>query len=314
MNDGARPEKGLDRPADPSRRALLKGVGLAAGAAGLSSVLPLGATRALASEEELAKKHAEDPGLLIDVSKCVGCGSCAAACKLKNKLESREDQPFIGPKAKLASSNYTVLRQVKVGSAANPKTRFVKDQCLHCMEPACAAACFAKALTKTPGGPVRYDASMCVGCRYCMLACPFHIPTYEWERVVLPRVSKCNLCEDRVTKGEPTACASACSYGAITFGKRAELLKEAHSRIAKVPAVYHPHVYGETEAGGGSVFYLADASFEQLGFRDNAPDKPIPAIAETLSRPVPYVAVGGLALLSGIYALRKRRGTEEGED
>ena len=284
-----------------SRRAFLRS---AAAAAGMAGIVAATAGRASAElvppePEELAERHAGDSGLLVDLTRCVGCGRCVAACKDENDLVWREDQPAMGDDAALASSNWSVVRSVDTelhdepafGVRRHQGHRFVKTQCLHCLEPACVSACFVQALRKSEAGPVVYDESRCVGCRYCLVACPFGVPTFEWDET-FGRVQKCDLCASRTSRGLPTACAEACPTGAVTFGTRGNLLSEAHRRMAAHPDRYVDHIYGEHEVGGTSVLYISDVSFEELGFRTGLPEVPIPEYTWEISRLIPAVAAG----------------------
>lgn len=284
-----------------SRREFLKLAGAGAAAVGAQVALPATAA-ASATPDELAARHADDPGLLIDLTRCIGCGSCATACKLDNRLEYRGDQPTLGPRVELASSNWTVVRTERDSEGAPV---YVKQQCMHCLEPACVSACPVRALTKAPVGAVTYDVDRCIGCRYCLMACPFGVPTFEWDRAI-SSVSKCDLCPERTSRGEPTACASACPTGAIAFGRRGDLLEEAHRRIDEEPGKYVEHVYGENEAGGTSVLYLSDVPFEDLGFPEGLPEEPLPAYTWQITRLIPAVASGLAAALVVLYARRRK--------
>lgn len=294
-------------PAELSRRRFLKLVGVAAGAVAADTVVPARVARASTPErvQELAREHAGDPAMLIDVSRCIGCGACVVACKLQNGLEWREDQPWLGPEAELASANWTATRTVERSVGASSLLRYVKSQCMHCLEPACASACPVKALRKQPLGPVTYDVNRCIGCRYCLMACPFGVPTFEWDRPI-SKVSKCSLCFERVTRGEATACAAACPVGAIAFGPRGQLLEEARRRIAAEPDRYQSHIYGETEVGGTSVLYVSDVPFAELGFVQALPERPLPDYTWEESRLIPPVATGLGALLVALYVRRRR--------
>jgi Fe-S-cluster-containing dehydrogenase component len=191
--------------------------------------------------------------------------------------------------------------------------RFAKRQCLHCVSPGCAGACPVKALEKLPTGPVVYDATKCMGCRYCMVACPFEIPKYEYHSVA-PRVRKCTFCADRQAAGLKPACTEVCPSGALTFGKRGELLEAAKSRIYTNPGRYVHHVYGEHEAGGTSWLYISDIPFEQLAMRTNVPDKAIPdLVSGALSAP-PFVMTLWPPLLMGLYVFSKRRDEVESKE
>jgi formate dehydrogenase iron-sulfur subunit len=307
---------GGDRRTSLSRRSFLKAAAATTGAAGLVATT---ATSAAASglvpesdPEELAREHADDPGLLIDLTRCVGCGRCVRACKLDNDLEWRQDQPATGVDADLASSNWTVVRAVgvettqesRLGPRRRAARRYVKEQCLHCLEPACASACFVAALHKSEEGPVLYDGDRCVGCRYCLMACPFSVPTFEWDET-FGRVQKCDFCPERTTQGEPTACAEACEQDAITFGPRGQLLAAAWARI-DADDRYVRHVYGEREVGGTSVMYISDIPFEELGFRTELPTDPLPTYTWEVSRILPPFAAGFTAVIVALYARRQR--------
>jgi formate dehydrogenase iron-sulfur subunit len=285
------------------RRSFLRTSATVTGAAGLGTLLPTGAeTRAVATAEELETEHAGDPALLIDLTRCIGCGSCVAACKLTNGLGWRSDQPALGPDAELASSDWSVVRTED--APVEGGARYVKTQCMHCLEPACVSACFVKALTKSEAGPVVYDGEGCVGCRYCLLACPFGVPTFEWDQA-FGRVQKCDLCAERTSQGRPTACEEACPTGAVSFGRRDQMIAEAHRRIVGGDAAYVDHVYGEHEVGGTSVLYLSDVPFEELGFRSGLPEEPIPSYTWEITRLLPPVAVGLGALLILLWRRRQ---------
>jgi len=183
----------------------------------------------------------------------------------------------------------------------------------HACEAACASACPVKALEKQPTGPITYDASKCMGCRYCMVACPFDVPRYEYEALA-PRVRKCTFCAPRQAKGLPPACAEVCPSGALTFGKRHELMEEAKRRIYGQPGRYLHKVYGEREAGGTSFIYISDVPFEKFGLPAGVPEKAYPAlVAGALGAP-PLVMTLWPPLLMGLYAFSKRREETAAED
>jgi Fe-S-cluster-containing dehydrogenase component len=188
---------------------------------------------------------------------------------------------------------------------------------MHCIDPACASACPARALEKSKAGPVTYNGSRCLGCRYCMMACPFEVPKFEYTKAV-PYVKKCSFCAERQAQGLMPACAEVCPSGALTFGRRAALLEEARTRIYQNPDKYVHHIYGEHEAGGTSWLYLADVSFERLGLKQGLSTQPYPAYTETSLAAVPVVMTLWPPLLMGLYAFSKRRdevaGKEDGHE
>jgi formate dehydrogenase iron-sulfur subunit len=182
--------------------------------------------------------------------------------------------------------------------------KFVRRMCMHCQDPACASACLVGALKKTAAGPVTYDASKCIGCRYCLVACPFSVPRYEWSKLV-PYVKKCDMCAERQAKGQQPACVEACPTGASIVGNREEILEEAQRRIL-TDSKYVKHIYGSEEAGGTSVFFISDVPFEKLGFVA-APRQPLPTLTASALGDTPTVILMGGALLSGLYWITQRR-------
>jgi formate dehydrogenase iron-sulfur subunit len=228
--------------------------------------------------------------LLLDITKCIGCHQCEQACR------EGHGQPLEQP-AKLSATAFTVLE--------DHGDKFVRRLCQHCEEPSCASACLVGALRKTPLGPVVYDAKKCIGCRYCMMACPYQVPKYEWTKLA-PLMRKCDMCYDRVSTGQQTRCAEACPTGATFFGSRDELLFEARKRLHENSA-YVQHVYGERELGGASVFYLTDVPFEKLGFPAPAHKEAMPTLTAAAMSDTPTVVLVGGSLLAGIYWITQRR-------
>lgn len=249
-------------------------------------------------------------GVLTDTTLCIGCRSCEMACNEVNNLPEPEipfdDLDILDEKRRPEAHAYTVVNRYP-----NPKDPdepiTVKIQCMHCNEPACASACLVKALTKTPEGAVIYNEDVCIGCRYCMAACPFYVPAYNYTSALKPKIAKCTLCYDRIKKGEMTACAEACPAEAILFGKRSELIEIARQRIMEEPEKYVNHIYGEHEAGGTSWMYLSAVPFEKIGFQTNVGRKPYPEYTRGFLTAVPGVLVIWPALLGGIYAFTKRK-------
>jgi formate dehydrogenase iron-sulfur subunit len=230
-------------------------------------------------------------GLLFDSTKCIACGACAQACKDQNHLP--------GP----VEEQTTAYTWTTVSTVDGHNTRKL---CMHCQEPTCASVCPVAALHKTPEGAVVYDADKCMGCRYCMMACPFDVPKYQWNKPV-PVVGKCIMCYPKVKKGEPTACAEVCPVGATVFGDRKKLLLDAGERIRKNPEAYVNRIYGVKEAGGTNVLMLASVEFGQLGLKTNVPDEPPPMKTwQVLSKMPDFVAVWG-ASLYGIHWITSRR-------
>jgi Fe-S-cluster-containing dehydrogenase component len=291
-----------------SRRTFFKFAG-AAGAAGV-----VGAPKAAAAMTAHAKNT---PAVLVDTTRCAGCRGCEAACSEVNHLPEPAmagQEGVFGKRRKTDVKVYTVVNRGTADSKQGD-ARFVKSQCMHCLDPACASACLAKALEKTAAGPVVYHPERCLGCRYCMVACQFDVPKFEFDSPA-PYIRKCSFCADRQAQGLQPACASVCPTGALQFGRREELLEEARTRIYQNPDKYVHHVYGETEAGGTNWLYITDVPFEKLGFRtDLGPTSP-PELTRTALAAVPFVLTLWPPLLMGLYTFSRQRaqaakGTEQ---
>ncbi len=236
--------------------------------------------------------------ILTDVTKCIGCEKCVAACVTENKLSPALPARWTRDDG-LSAERFTAIER--------KGTNNVRKQCRHCLEPACASACPVGALHKTPEGPVVYDGSKCLGCRYCMMACPFGIPRYQWGSTV-PYVRKCTMChENRVKQGRQPACTEACPTQATIFGERTELLAEAHRRLGADPARYQPVVWGETDVGGTSVLYLSPIPLDFLGVGRVQHERALPELTVTAMEAVPPVFVGVGAVLTGVRWIIGRR-------
>ncbi|HNW59437.1 MAG TPA: 4Fe-4S dicluster domain-containing protein [bacterium] len=231
--------------------------------------------------------------ILTDLTKCVGCEACALACKEINELDR--------------TSANNLLTAYTWSAVENRKGVNIRRQCMHCEEPACASACPVTALTKTPEGAVIYDGHKCMGCRYCMIACPFGIPKYQWDKAI-PVIQKCIFCyEKALQKGEQPACTRACPTGATIFGERSALIAEAQRRMAAQPQAYVQHLYGLREAGGTSVFYLSAVPFADLGFPANMIEDPYPRLTWKVLNKIPSIVTTGAAFLAGLWWIVNRR-------
>jgi Fe-S-cluster-containing dehydrogenase component len=310
-----------------TRRDFLK----VAGAAGIA---------ALTGEESARASHdvaiSDDwMGVLVDIRECIGCRRCEFACKEAaqkaaeaigaNKeadgfrpapIETFEDKSIFAAEGlrRPEPACHTVINEFP-NPADEAKPLYAKVNCLHCNKPACVSACLVGAFRKLEDGPVIYDAWKCMGCRYCMVACPFGIPVYEYDNLFTPQVRKCTLCADEgnPNKGKIPACVKICPQEVMTYGRRKDLLVLAHEKIRDNPDVYVDHVYGEHEAGGTSWLYLApkEKPFTQMGFLELDPAAP-PMLTETIQHGVfkyfvPPVAWYGL-LGAMMWVTRPERG------
>jgi len=243
--------------------------------------------------------------ILTDVTRCTGCEKCVDACKEHNRLD--KDRPWPGQMAidDLSATRFTSVLQ-------RPGNHFVRQQCRHCLDPACVSACIVGALEKTPSGAVVYDDDKCMGCRYCMTACPYGIPRYDWENTA-PLIRKCNLCYDRLQEGGIPACVEACPQEATIFGTRQEMLAEAHRRLAENPDKYVPRVYGEHEVGGTCVLYISDTPLGFLSWTDDLGAQSLPDLTWASLKKVPAIAVGVGCVMAGTHWIIGRRMKLAGE-
>ena len=244
--------------------------------------------------------------VLVDVTKCTGCEKCVEACINKNNLDVDKSYfDFVISRNGLSSDRFLTIK--KTGSG-----RFTRLSCMHCLEPACVSACLVGGISKSEEGPVIYDPDKCIGCRYCMLACPFHIPQYEWD-AVRPFMKKCNLCYDRVKENKLPACVEACPQKAIIFGERKKLLELAHSTINENKGKYLEHIWGEKELGGTSVLYISDISLGSMGWPAE-PLTPIPHFTEPLIEKTPVIGLTVGGFLLGLNWIIRRRMELSGEN
>jgi formate dehydrogenase iron-sulfur subunit len=271
---------------------------------------------------------------LIDIANCIGCRACQVACKQWNDRDGEQTQlegdlGFQNPAA-LSARTYTLIAFHEFENAEKPggiENSFVMQRCLHCLEPACVSACPTTALHQREDGPITYDEDECIGCRYCQLACPWDVPTSDWNSLA-PKISKCTHCADRIAQPAPIAfngqaisdaeskrfndsiavpaCVKACPADALRYGTREEMLALAHQRIADRPDRYVNHVYGEKELGGTSVLYLSRVPFEKLGFPTYG-EKPFPAFTKTALGAVPPAVIGVGVALGAAYAFFRKR-------
>ena len=245
--------------------------------------------------------------VLCDANKCIGCRACQVACKQWNELPGQEttnEGTYENP-PQLSAYTFTKIRFNELEYNGKFHWLFNKVQCMHCEHPACVAACLVGALQKTENGSVVYDDNKCIGCRYCMVACPFGIPAYEWDKV-LPWVRKCTFCADRQAAGLKPACVTTCPTGALEFGERDALITEARRRIADQPSKYVNHIYGEDEVGGTSWLYLSPVPFDKLDFPTLGTEPVTVNVERAMGAVLPVlVSVGGV--MAGVYWLIQRR-------
>lgn len=281
-----------------SRRTFLKQFTVGTAASLGVSLIP---SKTQAKSNDVTAKNETRMGVLFDATLCAGCRNCERACKIAHDfpvddIESFRDRSVFKEYRRPTTDSYTVVNEFSCfGVAALPID--VKVQCMHCNEPACASACIVGAFTKHENGAVTWDTNKCIGCRYCMVACPFQIPTFEFDKALQPKISKCDLCYERTKVGKIPACVESCPTGALTYGPRDELLILAREKIERHPDKYYHHIFGEQEVGGTSWLYVAPVEFSELKFPPVG-DSPAPGVTEAIQHGIFAYFIPPLALFS----------------
>jgi formate dehydrogenase iron-sulfur subunit len=237
----------------------------------------------------------EFSGILYDSTRCAGCQTCESSCAEANGLPGFSGTIEAGVVRKTDESHRTVVNSYN----STKGEVYVKKQCMHCNEPACTAACLTQAMYKTKEGAVIWRGDKCMGCRYCMVSCPFDIPKFEYHSAN-PKIEKCNMCFTRLNEGKIPACVENCPAEALVFGKRRELIKEARKRINDNPGQYVDQIYGELEAGGTGCLYLSAVPFDELGFNTALQTESYPSLSKGFLYSVPTIFVLWPAMLLGL--------------
>jgi Fe-S-cluster-containing dehydrogenase component len=255
-----------------------------------------------ADASEPPGKGTEFFGVLVDTTRCIGCRSCERACSIENgnPVPDVENDDALENERDTSETQWTVVNRYETSRGEV----FVKRQCMHCWQPACAAACLTKAMYKTEEGPVIWRSSKCMGCRFCMVSCPFDVPKFEYHSWN-PRIQKCTMCWHRTREGGRTACVQACPTDALMFGRKRDLMEIARVRIYNHPDRYTHKIYGEHEVGGTGWLYLSAVPFEEIGFDRDVGTTPYPEYTRDFLYGVPLVLFGLPALLLGLNVMAK---------
>ena len=270
-----------------NRRNFLKTLGVAGGTRAFSKSFAAGSGK--------TKDNTEFYGILYDSTRCFGCQSCEMACADAYGFDYPEDFPEAGVERKTNTSQRLVVNAFETSQGE----QYMRSACNHCSSPACASACLTKAMHKTEEGPVIWRESKCMGCRSCMIACPYNVPKFEYDSPN-PKIQKCRMCYEKIQEGEGPACVTECPAEALLFGKRRELIEIAKERIYTDPDTYHNHIYGEHEVGGTGILYLTAVPFEELGLRTDVGSVSYPERNKTFLFSVPAVLILWPAFLLGL--------------
>ncbi len=295
-----------------NRRKFFKTTALIGSAiAGLSSSSTKAAPKNILSEDRM--------GVLVDTTACIGCRSCEWACKTAHGIETQSLEKYNDRSVFKKMRRPDVNALTVVNEYPNPQNAKlptdVKVQCMHCDHPACVSACIVGAFSKQENGSVIWDTKKCIGCRYCMVACPFQVPSFEYNKAINPEIKKCDFCFERTKIGKLPACVEICPVEALTYGPRNDLIKIARERIKRNPDKYFDHIYGEYEVGGTSWLYIGSQDLRNVAF-PKLGDKPAPGVSEAIQHGifayfVPPVSL--YALLGGIMWITKNRKNSEEE-
>ena len=245
------------------------------------------------------EREVEFYGILYDSTRCVGCRACESACAEAHGFPVPEDELTLDVLRNTSETKRSVINQI----TSSKGEVFIRKMCMHCNEPACVAACLTQAMYKTREGPVVWRGEKCMGCRYCMVSCPFNIPKFEYYSAN-PKIQKCDMCYERIVKGEKPVCVENCG-DALYFGTRRELIAEARKRITENPDKYIDTIYGEKVAGNTSTLYVSAVQFNELGFNDKIANSSYPAMTKGFLYSVPSVFVLIPTLLLGIHEATK---------
>lgn len=283
------------------RRTLLKGAAAVGAGAAVSA-----ATSAEASGvRPVAPPDAV--GMLYDATRCIGCQACVVACKTANNMPGN----LYDPPNDLSGDTKNIIKLYE----SEDERSYMKQQCMHCIDPGCVNACMIGAFKKREYGIVTWDPDRCIGCRYCQVACPYNIPKFQWDTAV-PLIVKCELCNHMLARGEEPGCCQACPKEAVIFGTYEELLADARQRIADRPERYYPagdpQIFGDTEGGGTQVLYLAGVDFEKLGLPELG-DEGVAAQARNIQHGIykGFIAPVALYGILGAVLWRNRRAAKK---
>lgn len=286
-----------------NRRNFLKALGLTGIAVGTGSKLNAVPVKKNSNKEFY--------GILYDSTRCAGCQGCEWECALEHGLPDPdlEDIPEVGKKRETHENRRSVINVYNTSRGEV----YIKNQCMHCNQPACASACLTQAMHKTEEGPVIWRDEKCMGCRYCMVSCPYDVPKFEYFSSN-PNIQKCDMCWDRVKDGKLPACVEGCPADALTFGPRRELIAEARRRINENPDQYYDHIYGEHEAGGTGFLYLSPVPFEEIGFNTSIMNKPYPELTKGFLYSVPSIFVLWPAMLLGMHKATSNKNNQNQDE
>jgi formate dehydrogenase iron-sulfur subunit len=243
---------------------------------------------------------------LFDATRCIDCRACMVACSVENKIEMDKTRIWVAGIGLKGEFPHLVRASMVY-------------HCMHCNEPDCLSACPVGAYNKRADGPVIYNKDKCIGCRYCMNACPFGVPHFDFNKGLLEGafIDKCTFCPQRIDIGLEPACVATCPTDALVFGERADLIKQAHARIQAHTGRYLDHVYGEFENGGTSYLILSHVPFAELGLPP-LNERPVKDVSEQVMEvTIPFALSWGTVLTGAavaVHLINKRKEVKAKEE
>jgi formate dehydrogenase iron-sulfur subunit len=194
--------------------------------------------------------------MLVNTDLCLQCNACTVECFRNNGLPVGHDVAW------------TKIDKVETGTYPTVHKHFIKWACNHCTEASCMNVCPTHAITKPDGVHTVVNQDWCVGCGYCVEACPFGIPHFGEPK---GSSQKCSFCYGTQAEGEPTACAAACPYFALSFGDRQEMISLGQEQVDRLRRRGYANamLYGEYELGGLNVLYVLQDRPAVYGLPEN---------------------------------------------
>jgi Fe-S-cluster-containing dehydrogenase component len=312
----------------------------------------LGSTAALlgsgTAEARGNLEPAEDAvGMLFDATLCIGCKACVSKCKEVNGMPpvTMGEETQWDSARDLSPKTLNVIKVYREGEAeqkdrVNDGFAFEKRSCMHCVDPGCVSVCPVTAMRRNPKtGIVTHHPDVCIGCRTCMVGCPYNVPQYDFDNP-FGQIHKCQMCNqtgvERIDQGMTTGCAEVCPTGATLFGSRKVLLEEAKRRMALKPGetysyprgdvrkpyshhekavpTYQQHIWGEKEAGGTNVMHVSAIPFDKLGMPPLG-ERSYASISETVQHTLySYMALPAVALAGLVHVVRRNADDDEGDE
>jgi len=251
-------------------------------------------------------RESEEVAKLIDISKCIGCKACQAACYEWNDLRDEigvnvgvYDNP-----PDLTENSWTLMRFTEVEEDGNLEWLIRKDGCMHCADPGCLKACPSPgAIVQYSNGIVDFISENCIGCGYCVKGCPFNIPRISKKD---QKAYKCTLCSDRVSVGLEPACAKACPTQAISFGTKKDMIEFAQTRITDLNERGYDKagLYDPPGVDGTHVMYVLQHADRPELYADLPKDPKISPLVEAwkgAAKPVALIGLGLTALFGFLH-------------